>query len=40
MSPRMPTMALPESTFSQGERHLNFTRRQPFGVVAKIKSRA
>lgn len=23
-------------TFSQGERHLNFTRRQPFGVVAKI----
>jgi len=23
-------------TFSQGDRHLNFTRRQPFGVVAKI----
>jgi betaine-aldehyde dehydrogenase len=23
-------------TLSQGERHLNFTRRQPFGVVAKI----
>ena len=23
-------------TFSQGPRHLNFTRRQPFGVVAKI----
>jgi len=23
-------------TFSQSERHLNFTRRQPFGVVAKI----
>jgi len=23
-------------TFSQGERHLNLTRRQPFGVVAKI----
>lgn len=23
-------------TFSQGERHLNFTRRQPFGVVVKI----
>ena len=23
-------------TSSQGERHLNFTRRQPFGVVAKI----
>ena len=23
-------------TFSQGDRHLNLTRRQPFGVVAKI----
>ncbi|MFQ5936326.1 MAG: aldehyde dehydrogenase family protein [Acidiferrobacterales bacterium] len=25
-------------TFSQGERHLNLTRRQPYGVVAKINA--